>query len=223
MAKWIHQWIHQWIHKWGKWEKMLWYTPQGRFIGESRKCNKCPAVETRNIEVDPRPTVVQPTIGVFAGIFNQEGKLLLKKITSGRLAGEWDLSGGGVDAQKASETLNEQIIGEELIRHIKEEVGISLSISPTVALPMYPAVLKGGGDWAFVIPIEGSPKPTKGETKFVSPQELRELAEGPEGNRLLSGWGKRMCRLCLQVFRYSLNSEYTKEAFAMLLEIQKGK
>lgn len=206
------------IHEWKEWEKMLWYTPQGRFVGEARRCNKCPAVETRNVEIDLRPAVVQPTIGVFAGIFNEEGKLLLKKITSGRFAGEWDLPGGGVSAVAASEALDERVIGEELARHVKEEVGISLSVAPV--MPMYPAVLKGGGDWAFVIPVEGFPEPTKGVTRYVSPQELRELAKGPEGNRLLSGWGKRMFRLCLMVFRYSLNPEYVQEAFKMLRAIQ---
>lgn len=207
-------------HEWGEWEKILWYTPKGRFVGEARRCSKCSAVEILNIEMDLRPAVLQPTIGVFAGIFNKEGKLLLKKITNEKFVGEWDLPGGGVDAQNALEATDERIIGKELARHVMEEVGISLSISPMP--PMYPAVLKGGGDLAFVIPIMGFPKPTKGETKFVSLQELRELAEGSKGNRLLSGWGKRMCRLCLRIFQYSLNTEYSKEAYMMLLKIQKG-
>jgi len=214
------------IHEWQEWEKMLWYTPQGRFVGEARRCNKCPAVETRNVEINSRPAVVQLTIGVFAGIFNKEGKLLLKKITSGRFAGEWDLPGGGIRAAAASKTLDERIILQELSRQVWEEVGIYIpGFSPMVA--MYPAVLKGGGDIGFAILIGISDtKPSKGETKYVSPQELRELAEGPEGNRLLSGWGKRMCRLCLMLFASgdapNREREHAKEAERMLAEIQKG-
>jgi len=70
----------EYTHEWGEWEKMLWYTPKGRFIGEARRCRKCSAVETRNVEVDSRPRVVQPTIGVFAGIFNEEGKSFLRRL-----------------------------------------------------------------------------------------------------------------------------------------------
>lgn len=211
------------VHEWGIWEKMLWYTSQGRFVGEARKCGKCPAVETRNVEVDPRPAVIQPTIGVFAGIFNKEGKLLLKKITSGRFAGEWDLPGGGVDAITASKAQDERVVGEELARHVKDEVGMTISVEPMP--PMYPAVLKGGGDWAFVIPIaqyaEATPEmgPVQGETKWVSPEELEELSRDPEGNRVLSGYGKRMHRLCLQTLTHSPNTDFQIRAREMLAKI----
>jgi len=213
------------IHEWGDWKKELWYVAGGRYTAEFRKCKRCDAVEAKNIMKDERPAVVRPTIGVFAGIFNEEGKLLLRRRPTGvSFAGEWELPGGGVDADNASQALDERIIIQELGRKVKEEVGISiLYMLPMVA--MYPAVLKSGGDWAFAILIGVvKEKPSKGETKYVSPKELRELAEGPEGNRLLSGWGKRMCRLCLRLLasRDAPNREYTKQAGEMLTEIMEG-
>lgn len=217
-------------HEWGEWEEVpVWYTSAGTFKGEFRKCKKCPQVESRNLEVSERPGVINPTIGIFAAMFNEKsegGKLLIKKIETGRYAGEWDLPGGGVVAKNATQALNEEIIATEVCRQMREEIGISL---PIPLMPqMFPAVLKGGGDWAFVIPITKwhvnsfFQEAIKGEVKFVSPEELRELAEGPEGNRLLSGWGKRMCRLCLQGFYYSPNPKYRRDAKKMLKEIQEG-
>ena len=224
------------VHEWGEWEKMLWYTPKGRLTGEARKCNKCPAVETRNVEVDSRPAVIQPTIGVFAAIYGEDGRILLKKITSGKFAGEWDLPGGGVDGQKASQSLDERIIGQELVRHVEEEVGVIISIGPMP--PMSPAVLKGGGDWAFMIPVEiterelkrlaamgkewVSPGSTeeefaKGELMWVCPTMLSALARRPEGSRLLSGYGKRMHRLCLQALARSPQAVYRIRAKETLL------
>jgi len=209
------------IHEWEEWEKMLWYTPKGRFVGEARRCKKCPAVETRNVTVDTRPAIVQPTIGVFGGIFNEEGKILLKKITSGRFAGEWDLPGGGVSAENASKAPDERILFEELAGIVKEETGISISVSVESQI-LTPAILKGGGDWAFPI-VVGTirEKPTKGETRFVSPQELQELADGPEGNRLLSGRDKRMYRLASRLLCHSPNPEYRRKAKEMVLETHK--
>ena len=205
-------------HGWSEWESVLWYTPQGRFVGKARRCNKCPAVETRNVEVDPRPTVVQPTIGVFAGIFNPDGKLLVKKIQYGKFAGEWDLPGGGIDAEKASQAPDERIFWEELARHLKEEIGISVPITSKSQI-LTPAVLKGGGDWAFPIVVGTVPKPSKGITRFVDPREATELARGPEGNRILSGEGKRMHRLILRLLCHSPNQKYSEEAKKLLEKI----
>ena len=188
------------IHEWGDWEVVpVWYTSTGTLKGEFRKCKKCPAAEARNLEVFERTGVLNPTIGVFAGIFNREGKLLLRRRTvdDKTYIGDWDLPGGGIPSAIAPDTLDERIILQVLGQRVKDEVGISIpSLLPMVA--MYPAVLKGGGDIGFAILIGICEEtPSRGETRYVSPQELRELAEGPEGNRLLSGWGKRMCRLCL--------------------------
>jgi len=213
------------IHEWGEWKKELWYVAGGRYTAEFRKCKKCDAVEAKNIVKDERPAVVRPTIGVFAGIFNEEGKLLLRRRPTGSsFAGELDLPGGGVDADNASKSLDERIVVQELAREAREETGISIPpMLPMVA--MYPAVLKSGGDWAFAIHVGVvKEKPTKSETRYVSPQELRELADGPEGNRLLSGWGKRMCRLCLRLLasRDAPNREFAKQAGGMLTEIMDG-
>jgi len=169
--------------------------------------------------------VIQPKIGVFAGIFNEKGKLLVKRRPNDISSpGDWDLPGGGVDAEKAVQALDERIIGQELAREVEEETGIKIPpLSPMPA--MYPAVIKGGGDWAFVILIGGlKQEPTKGEWKYVSPVELCQLADGPEGNRLVSGAGKRMHRLCLRIFasRDSPNRRYYGQAFQILIAIQKG-
>jgi ADP-ribose pyrophosphatase YjhB (NUDIX family) len=168
--------------------------------------------------------VIQPKIGVFAGIFDEEGKLLVKRRPENiSLPGDWDLPGGGVDAEKAIQALDERIIGQELAKEVEEETGIQIPpLSPMPA--MYPAVIKGGSDWAFVILIGGlKQRPTKGEWKYVSPEELCQLAEGLEGNRLVSGPGKRMHRLCLRILasRDSPNRRYYGQAFQMLIEIQK--
>jgi len=192
------------IHVWGNWERMLWYTPAGRFVGEARKCVQCPVVETRNVEVDQRPAVIQPTIGLFAGIFNYKGKLLVRRrsLDIKSSPGEWELPGGGVDAVNASRALDERIVHEELNREVGEEVGLQLHPLIIPPGPMFPAILKGGGDWAFVIPfsIYTYGGTLKGETRWLSPDELEELAKGPERNRVVSGYGKRMHRLCLYAF-----------------------
>ncbi len=130
------------------------------------------------------------------------------------------MSGGGVDAARASQSPDERIFGEELARHVKDEVGLNISVSPQSEI-LTPAILKGGGDWAFPVVVGLCGKPTKGETKFVSPQELQELAKEAEGNRLLTGLGKRMHRLTLRLLSSSPNPEYRREAKDMLKEIEK--
>jgi len=163
-------------------------------------------------------TKARPTIGLFAGIFNKEGKLLLKRRTKEEsLPGDWDLPGGAVEAENNAKALDERIVDQELAREVMEEVGIRVTTGPMPA--MFPAVVKGGNDWAFVIPIDGSHKPTKGETVFVSPDELKKLAEGPEGNRLVSGWEKRMARLALKALLHSPKQEYREQAGSLLFEI----
>jgi hypothetical protein len=201
---------------------MLWYTQEGRLAGESRKCQECITVETRNVEMELRPAVLQPTTSVYPVIFDEEGKLLLvrRSLDIKSSPGEWELPGGGVSAINASNTTDERIVIQELTRIVKDRVGISIFI-PLPMVSMYPAILKGGGDWAFAIIIGVlEEKPSKGETIYVSSAELRRLAEGPEGNRLVSGWGKRMCRLALVALINSPNPWYVKESKEMLSEIQ---
>lgn len=177
--------------------------------------------------------VAQPKIGLFGALFNEEGKLLLKRRPEGISSpGQWDLPGGGVDSENNAKALDERIVREELAREVEEETSlrISLLMMPT----MFPAVLgpredldpprPGGTDWAWVIPVdpdswEGDPT---GEYRWLSPTELRELAEGPEDNRLVSGWGNRMCRLCLKAMAVaSPNREYQGQAAEMLDKIFK--
>lgn len=207
-------------HSWGEWKKQLWYTPDGRLQGEMRRCSGCKVVEARNLEHDDRPAVLQPTIGVFAGIFNAAGQVLGKRIATGKFAGEIDLPGGGVDAQRASEALDERIIFAELIREVREELGFDLG-TPTSAWKIHlPAVLKGGGDWAIPVsirPVFGFLAPSN--SFFLSPADVETFARGPEGNRILSGWGKRMHRMFLRLLCDSPNPTYASEAYEMLFEL----
>lgn len=127
-------------------------------------------------------TTVRPTIGLFAGIFNSDGKLLVKRRPQNEsLPGDWDLPGGGVEENAAKEILNERIIASELAREVGEEIGLEVEsmIQPMPA--MYPATLSDK-DWAFVVIIGVvNETPTKGEYKYVSPAELMELAEASVG------------------------------------------
>jgi 8-oxo-dGTP pyrophosphatase MutT (NUDIX family) len=173
---------------------------------------------------------VEVTIGLFAGIFDENGKVLLRKRKREDpdipcpYEGDWELPGGTLEEENIWKAKDERIISEELAREIKEEMGITIQISFMPA--MYPAVSiskeKRRIDFAFVIPI-GTIKeePTKGENIYVSPEELRELAERPEGQQLVSGWGKRMCRMALVALSHSPNPQYQKEAEKMLAEIQR--
>lgn len=119
---------------------------------------------------------------------------------------------------------SEKIFSEELIREVKEETGILIKI-PFVC-PMYPAVYidieRKTVDLAFMVPIGIVRKrPTIGECTYVTPEGLKELAERHEGERLVSGWGRRMCRMALMAFCHSPNPQYQQRAKKMLLEVQK--
>lgn len=158
---------------------------------------------------------LKSTIGVFAGISNEEGKLLLKKITQGDFLGDWDLPGGAIYIEEAKKASDERIIGLVLSKRVEEETGIYIydKVQPMPA--MYPAVLKGGSDIAFAIIVKGvTEKPTRGETRFVSVDELVSLADG---SGLVSG-RKRMFRMCLRIFasRDWPNLKYRKQASDIL-------
>lgn len=167
---------------------------------------------------------VKATIGVFAGIINEEGKILLRRreeidsITGKSYKGDWELPGGGV---VEAEKITYDHLVKELIREVKEEIGISISVDPMPE--MYPLLFKGpqGYDLALVVPIRSNKKPSKGETIYVSPKELKELAEKPKGQQLLSGWGKRMCCMALKAHSFGTAYYEAKEAGEMLFAIQK--
>ncbi|HPC30697.1 MAG TPA: NUDIX domain-containing protein [Candidatus Pacearchaeota archaeon] len=167
--------------------------------------------------------IAHPTIGVFAGIFNREGCILLKRREKDEsLPGDWDLPGGGVEEEKNVKALDERVIGDELRREVEEEIGIILPPLQSMQA-MYPAVISGGEDWAFGIPIGIiNEKPRKGEWRYFSPAELEDLARQPEGNRLVGGPGKRMHRLALQMLasRDCPNEEYRRIARRLLNKYQ---
>jgi hypothetical protein len=170
-------------------------------------------------------TTVHVTLGIFGGIFDEQGKLLIKQREGYEsLPGEWDLPGGGVELFAAEAALDERVLIEELRRELMEELGMDIPISQRMPA-MYPAMPERGRDLALatIIGIVTS-RPTKGKWRYVSPGELEKIALGPKGNRLVSGYGKRMHRLCLRMLasRDCSNPKYRKQAGAMLKEIQDG-
>lgn len=209
------------VHQWGDWRQQLWYTPDGRLHAELRTCGECNVCDSRNIERDERPAVLQPTIGVFGGIYDGAGRVLGKTIETGRFVGEIDLPGGGIDAQRASQALDERVLFEELSRHFEDEIGLDVAFAAAGKILM-PAVTKGGSDWAFPVVLGNTDRqPRKGNVRFLSPVNVRELAQMPEGHRILSGWGKRMHRLFLRLLCESPNREYQIQAFQMLDAVER--
>ena len=165
---------------------------------------------------------VKATVGVFAGIINEKGKLLLRRrietgsITPGKsFKGCWELPGGGVEV---SESMPYCHLVNELKREIKEEVGIEIdSIDP---MPdMYPVYFGKVSDLALVTPINSDKEPTTGETKWVDLKELNKLAKdykaadrekGQDGQGIVSGWGKRMHCMALAAFANSERHSYDR-------------
>jgi len=167
-------------------------------------------------------------LGIFAGIFDESGKILLRRRKREDpnvpcfYEGEWELPGGTIEEENIWKASDERIIGEELTREVREETGLSIEVPFMPA--MYPVVYvekeRKIMDVAFVIVIGTiKEKPTVEETAYVSPKELEELAEKSEGKRLVSGWGKRMCRMALMALCHSPNPLYREEAKRMLQEI----
>ena len=169
-------------------------------------------------------------IGLFAGIFDENGRVLLRRRRreNPSLAcpyeGDWELPGGTMEEENIWKEDDERIIGEELAREVKEETGLLIKVSfmPT----MYPAFYidreRGNMNFAFIIPVGVvREKPTIAENIYLDPKKLKELSEGPEGNRIVSGWGNRMCRMALLALCHSPNRHYRQEAKRMLLEVGK--
>jgi ADP-ribose pyrophosphatase YjhB (NUDIX family) len=140
--------------------------------------------------------------------------------------GDYELPGGRVEEKNLKKALTLETLEIELIREVKEELGIV--IVPHPAPPLYLAVYEDPSreicDWAFMMSVPpGRPywdenSPTKRTTIDVSPEELRKLANEPKGQQLLSGWGKRMCRLSLGALLSSGN--YNSEARKCLDEVK---
>lgn len=186
-------------------------------------------------------------IGVYAGILNGQGKILLRRrigedsiIPGKSFKGNWELPGGGV-METDEESIPYSYAVKELKREVEEEVGIKIAIIKMP--PFYPVMFKGaaGYDLAIVTPVQqeqisdliaGQVIPAiKGDSIFVSTEELNELArefvpadkkKGVEGKGLLSGYGKRMHCMALQVLTESRNADYSRQAVRTLVEIQEG-
>lgn len=214
-----------------EWKRELWYGPDGMYQGEIRRDEQGNIAEARNIVKTERPKVASPTISVYAAMFfpyrkegENSGKLILhKRPANVSFAGEWELFGGGISAEANSHAEDERIIGKELNRIISEKTSFAWEIEVEHMPPMHSAVIKGGTDWAFVVPVRtnqiGYAVFGMNNIMLVSPQELLGLARGPEGNRLLSGYGKRMHRLSLAAFFYSPARNYRSDANRMLKKI----
>lgn len=159
------------------------------------------------------------SVGLFGAIFNPEGKLLIKRRGANEsLPGDWDLPGGGIEETYVKQCLDETIVLQELLREVREETGIVFYKNFPKMPAMYPAVIAGGSDWAFLInlgEVDQTPGPEY-EHKFVDIDELEKLAEGPVGNRIVSG-KKRMYRLCMKALTFS--PKYSEEAELIMRQL----
>ncbi len=175
------------------------------------------------------------TVGAFFGLITKEGKLRLqRRIEKGSrvlpgisFQGDFELTGGGVKEKDLSKVLTFSSLFMEAVRETIEELGI-IVLPPQQPFPLYRAVFvntaRDTEDWAFMIPVLSEywneTAKMKRETIDVNPDELRELANRPKGEQLLSGWGKRMCRMSLGAFYSSFNLVYRTRAEQMLGEVK---
>lgn len=186
-------------------------------------------------------------VGVYAGILNSEGKLLLRRrteidsiIPGKSFKGNWELPGGGI-METEEESIPYNYAVRELKREVEEELGIRISINKMP--PFYPVMFRGpaGYDLAVVTPVQQEQisnlianqvtPAIKGDSTFVSTEELNELArefvpadkkKGIDGKGLVSGYGKRMHCMALMVLSKSRNADYSRQAVGALVEIQEG-
>lgn len=184
-------------------------------------------------------------VGVFAGILNSKGKLLLRRrtevdsiIPGKSFKGNWELCGGGImETDEQSIPYNYAV--KELKREVEEEVGIKITIGKMPSF--YPVMFKGpaGYDLAMVTVVQpgqilnevvsGIIQDTKGDLTFVSTEGLNELArifvpadkkKGIDGKGLLGGYGKRMHSMALLVLSQSRNTDYSSYAVGTLVKIE---
>jgi len=177
-----------------------------------------------------------PTVGVFAGILNQDGGLLLRRRTlpeeeksliSGKtIKRDWELPGGIAEQEEMLVASNERGLISALKREVREELGLEIDVS--LPLQTFPVVLakelapgKVANDIAMLIIVQ--PERWKGvpggETMWVTPPVLEALAKKPAGEQLLSGWGKRMHRMSLIALSYSPNEDFRRQAQETLEKI----
>lgn len=174
-----------------------------------------------------------PTIGVFAGILNQHGRLLLRKRTLSEekksqisdkvKGGEWELPGGTVEDEEMILAGNENGLVQALKREIREEIGFEISIS--LPLRTFPVVIakeltpgKITRDVALLVIVESNEIIRKvseapfGECLWSNTSMVNELAKGNDVGKLVSGWGKRMHRMSLIALLYSGKPDFSSEA-----------
>lgn len=181
---------------------------------------------------------VSTNVGMYLGLLNlnKEGRLLLRRrveedsiIPGKSFKGNWELPGGAVEETDGKVAYNYPI--KEAVRETVEEVGVPVSV-PAGMQPVYLTFFKGpkGYDLAGVVPVVTNQEATRGETIYVSPEELKVLAEafvpadkakGQDGQGLLSGWGKRMCCMALAALTHSPNPTFSQQAKNMLAEISR--
>lgn len=186
---------------------------------------------------------LKATIGVTVGIFDGEGRLLLRRrkehdsITDKDYYGCWELPVVAVQETDAN-IIPYDDLSRELVRGVKVETGFTISVNPMP--PFYPVMFKndkGEYDVAMVTPmcVQLEKESTENEIIFVCPFDLYKLAteyvpvkkdkDGrvlQEGRGLVSGLGKRMYCMALKAFETGSSSRaYAKEARLMLIEAQK--
>jgi 8-oxo-dGTP pyrophosphatase MutT (NUDIX family) len=137
------------------------------------------------------------TIGVFARLLTKEGKVRLqRRIEKGSIIpgktfrGDWELPGGRIKEKDLQKALTLAVLKEELIREVKEELGIKIMVfpeNPAIYRAIYEDPEKGICDWAFGITIPSGfweeNKKTKREIIDVNPDDLRDLTNRPKGDQ----------------------------------------
>lgn len=187
---------------------------------------------------------IKTMVGVTAGIFNKEGKLLLRRrkehdsVTDRDYYGCWELP--VVAAQDTDErSIPYHYLSLKLAEGVEAEIGIKILVNPMPAF--YPVMFKndkGEYDLAMItsVGVVKQRPPKDKEVIYVSPQKLNELAEEyapvkkdkegkiiQEGRGLLGGKGKRQHCMALKVIETACSDiTYRRSAKQTLKDIQEG-
>ena len=204
------------IHEWKKKKDGL-YLDRKMYSADISICLNCGKIKIENVIKHPFSAVLQPKIGVFAGIFDKMGRILLIKIDYGQYNGEWSLPGGGIEAENSKDAIDERFLLFELVREIEEETSLQISLNFNKCIVMWPTLLKGGYDLAIPILIGVvNDNPSKGEFLYASFNIVQNLANESPKKRLLDGYGKRMHRMVLRLLSHSPNGTYQDQAQEIL-------
>ncbi|MFX1236425.1 MAG: NUDIX hydrolase [Promethearchaeota archaeon] len=203
-------------HKWQN-KRDDFYLNRKKFSADILTCLNCGKIKIENIINHPFSTVLQPKVGVFAGIFDKMGRILLVKIDYGEHIGEWNLPGGGVEAEYSANAIDEQFLLLELAREVEEETGLKIPLNFNKYSVEWPTLIKGGYDLAIPILIGMiNDRPSKGETMFASLNKVQILANESRNKRILKGHGERMHRMILRLLCHSPNRSYQTESQKIL-------